>query len=386
MPVRKTKNGRWAVDFRHQGKRIRYTSTATTKRDAEADERTARSRLALGLPLVPTEKAALPLFRDFFEQWYNDYVVGNNGISSQRTKRIAFRVSLKPFFGARRLDDITSQDVERFKGWMLKKGYKHKTLNNRLTILRRCLGSALEWGLLEKVPSISAVRVPEPPWDYLSEAEAADLLKAALTIEGGEMVWVALRAGLRRGELQGLHWEDIDESSRHIIVRRNVVQGRDSWTKTHRTRFIPASHDLWTALKRREREGPRMFPGPQGGIISVTRCQTILNRACRAAGIRRVRWHDLRHTFASHLVARGVHLLVVARLLGHTTTKMTERYAHLAPNACHAAIDALTVPPTTSLTRSLPDISAHFGQHMVIGSANQKSTTSVVHNKMLELA
>jgi hypothetical protein len=65
---------------------------------------------------------------------------------------------------------------------------------------------------------------------------------------------------------------------------------------------------------------------------------------------------------------------------------MTERYAHLAPNACHAAIDALTVPPTTSLTRSLPDISAHFGQHMVIGSANQKSTTSVVHNKMLELA
>lgn len=130
----------------------------------------------------------------------------------------------------------------------------------------------------------------------------------------------------------GLRWEDVDLKTGRLVVRQSISRGIVGTPKSGKFREVPLSEHAAAALKgERHLRGPLVFCDQDGQPFTHTAAKWPLWRACRRAGLRLVQWHVLRHTFASHLVMRGVPLKAVQELLGHATIEMTMRYAHLSP-------------------------------------------------------
>lgn len=217
-----------------------------------------------------------------------------------------------------------------------------KTINNVLTVLRRMLAIARKRGLIAGVPEIEWFRPPAPEFDFLDLDEAPRLLAGAGDSEARTMMLVALRTGLRLGELRALRWSDVDLVGGRIMVRQSIVRGVFGVPKSGKAREVPLGDDVVAALKRqRHLRGPLVFCDPAGAVLEVPKVRYQIARACRKAGLREVGWHVLRHSFASHLAMRGAPLKAIQELLGHATITMTMRYAHLSPDVSRQAVKLL---------------------------------------------
>ena len=155
------------------------------------------------------------------------------------------------------------------------------------------------------------------------------------------MVLTALRTGMRIGELCGLDWGDVDLHKRVITVRRSLVEGVLGSPKNNRIRYIPISEDLLVALREQGGTKGFIFKRSNGIPLQIMFAWRGLQTLCLKANLRKIGWHALRHTFASHLVMRGVPMRTVQSLMGHSTMQMTERYSHLAPSPLFDAIAML---------------------------------------------
>ena len=332
MAARKMK-GAWWVDFRYEGQRIRKKSPVDNKRGAEEYERKLRQQLldgTFGKEEACNEKE-MPTIEQFAVEFLTTYARTNNKPSEVLAKEIIFRRHLIPALGKLRLDELDARTIERYKADKLEAGLHPKTINNQLTVLRRMLAIAAEWQLLEHVPKVKWMKAPPPEFDFLDFHEAERLIKAA-DDEWRSMITLALKTGLRQGELLALRWDDVDLVTGRLVVRRNVVRGIIGTPKSGKQREVPLSPSAVKTLKgHRHLRGELVFCDESGAMLRPSECVWPLWRACKRAGIRGVRWHALRHTFASHLVMRGVPLKAVQELLGHATIDMTMRYAHLAP-------------------------------------------------------
>ncbi len=187
---------------------------------------------------------------------------------------------------------------------------------------------------------------PEPETEWLRPDESARLLDATQTVSQKWFTFflVALRAGLRKAEIFALHWPEVDLDARQLTVRYSVWYGHLGSPKSGKTRVVPMSADLVGALTewRRQSTGELVFPGRAGGLVhGQSSANSALHEALDRAGLRRIRFHDLRHTFASQLVLRGCSLKVVQQLLGHHSVTMTERYAHVGDDQLVAAVASL---------------------------------------------
>jgi integrase len=209
---------------------------------------------------------------------------------------------------------------------------------------------------IDSVPDIEWVKVPESEFDYLSFAEAHRMLSVPRD-EWRTMILVAMRTGLRFGELLALRWVDVDFDRRQIAVRQNYVKGEFKAPKGGRTRYVPMTPDVVTDLTiHRHARGPLVFCDFAGNVLSRHPPVSALESRLRMIGLgdRGLGWHDLRHTYASHLVMSGVDIYVVQRLLGHRSIKTTERYVHLAPDFVQSA--ALALERHTSAPGKAPTI------------------------------
>ncbi len=186
--------------------------------------------------------------------------------------------------------------------------------------------------MIEQVPQVKWLKTPKPEFDFLDFKEA-DRLLAAADEEWRPMLMTALKAGMRVGELLALRWEDIDLEAGRIVVRRAVARGIVGTPKNGLSRELPLSEDLRRALKaHRHLRGELVFCDQDGKQLTRGEAKWPLWRACKRAGLRRICWLVLRHTFACHLVMRRAPLKAVQELLGHATIEMTMRYAHLSPD------------------------------------------------------
>jgi integrase len=143
----------------------------------------------------------------------------------------------------------------------------------------------------------------------------------------------ALNSGMRKGEILGLKWDNVDLKHGFILLDK---------TKNGDRREIPIKDTLRSVLQgiTRRLDVPYVFCDP----VSGSPCQDVrasFASACKRAGITDFHFHDLRHTFASHLVMAGIDITTVRELLGHKTLTMTLRYAHLAPSHKVSAVDIL---------------------------------------------
>jgi integrase len=331
--------GWWWVDFRVEGVRYRKRSPESSRAGAQAYEALLRRRLAAGEPLHPS--ANVILLREFAKQWFETYVRTNNKPSEQRTKESALRIHLLPRLGHLPLGQLSAVEIERYKSHKLEEGLSAKTVNNHLAILGRCLRTAQEWGLLPVVPRIRLLRAPPSPFDCLSADEARRLLGYTAEPMLHEMLLLALRTGLRLGEIIGLEWQDVDLDNGVLHIRRSVVRGISASPKSNRERHIPLVSSVYDVLRARWRSSGLVFPRPDGGPLTYIIAGNAIRRACRAVGLRPVGWHALRHTFASQLVAMGVPISSVQQLLGHATIQMTTRYVHVTHSMLCDAVQLL---------------------------------------------
>jgi integrase len=180
-------------------------------------------------------------------------------------------------------------------------------------------------------------RKPEGRQRYLDEAEIARLLDACRTSRNPHLttiVIVAINTGMRKSEILGLTWERIDLASARITLYD---------TKNGRARGVPVNRAVYDALIALEPDGAKrtglLFR--RSGARAWGKIRTAFENAVERAELKHLRFHDLRHTAASHLVMRGATLKEVQEVLGHRTFAMTLRYAHLSPAHLRGAVDRL---------------------------------------------
>lgn len=355
---------RWMIDVTGEqaGRMVRVLRVASTQteRGAQQEERDVIAQLRAGTYVSPRAKrtaaaVAVPkreTLATFAARWLDTYAVTNNKPSEVESKRSILLHHIAPAFGDRALDAITTRCVEEYKAAKLKSGLSAKTINNHLTVLRRMLATAHEWGELAAVPRVKWLRAPKPEPRHLSFDEAEALIASAG--EWRTLITVALRTGLRLGELRALRWSDVDLARSRLVVRRAVARKVIGTPKSGKPREVDLCDEAREALKsHRHLRGELVFCDERGGLLSKESLKWPLWSACKRAGLERIGWHVLRHTFASHLVQRGASMRATQELLGHADLKMTLRYAHLSPESRREAVrllDGSRYPDATPAT------------------------------------
>jgi integrase len=356
---------RWIVDVKVQlpgrpPQRVRDFSPVDTRRGAEAHERQIREALLAGT--YGKEVKQVPTLEEFKERFL-EFSEVNNKPSTVYAKRWVLKDHLVPAFGRTRLDGIGPADVERYKARKLKEELAPKSVNNHLTVLRKLLNLAAEWGVIPHAPKVKQLKMTHAEIEFLTFEETERFVQAAAP-EWKAFVVTALKTGLRVGELLALKWEDLDLVAGRLIVRRTLWHNQEGTPKGGRTREVPLSDEAVATLKaHRHMRGPYVFCEANGARLTHSRVKDVVPFICKKAQLaKRLTTHDLRHTFASHLVMRGVTLKAVQELLGHASIDMTMRYAHLSPNVKREAVQLLDGPATTSPEQARGTCGAHGQQ------------------------
>lgn len=263
-----------------------------------------------------------------FEEFGKEYVERHSRIYNKSFATDEHRLkNLNKIFGSKYLFEITPKDIEDYKMVRLKDDIKAATINRDLALVRSMLNRAKEWGRLVRpnpCANMRKLRENNERLRFLSEDEIARLYCECR----GELlafVTFAVNTGCRRGEILALSWSDIDIQLSQIYIR-------DS--KSGRGRVIPMNE----TVKRLILSLKKTLGSP---IIFGSHHREAFDAALKRAKIEGASFHTLRHSFASHLVMRGVDLVTVSRLLGHTTIQMTMRYSHLSPEHQVKAVGVL---------------------------------------------
>ncbi|MBG3850080.1 site-specific integrase [Xanthomonas sp. WHRI 8391] len=243
------------------------------------------------------------------------------------------------------LSAICAFDLERFKSQRLKAGIKPSTVNRDLSRIRGALSRAVDWGMIDQHP-MRTVKQAKGADDsrvrYLTHEEERQLRAGLQQRSQGRaphllpMVLVALNTGMRRGELLGLDWADVNLPGKLVTV--TVANA-----KSRKARHIPLNSEAHDTLARWREQGAGIglvFPSPRTGR-RMDNISSSWEELCDTIALPGFRFHDLRHTFASRLVMAGVDLNTVRELLGHSDIRMTLRYAHLAPDKLAEAVARL---------------------------------------------
>jgi integrase len=340
MSIFKRGNKYW-VGFRFNHQRHRYPSPDNTLAGAKVYEASLRGKLARGESIMsPAIKPKETItFKEFAKTWLDVYVKNNNRLSEQQHKEGCLRLYLIPYFDKFPLDKISNLDIENFKAKMMKTKLSADSINHFLSTLSTCLKTAVEWEIIKSIPRIKRLRVTPNKFDYLTEEEANRIL-AQTDGQIKEMIFFCLKTGVRFGELIALDWNDIDFQEKQITVRRSIVRGIMCSTKSNKIRYIPLISSVSDMLIKRAKNHGFVFTRHKTHFTQHYSCKK-LYQACRKAGLRKIGWHKLRHTFASHLAQNGVAIQAIKELLGHADITTTMRYAHLSPSALRAAMNVL---------------------------------------------
>ena len=323
----------WYLDYAVDGRRVRKR-VGRSKKLAElalADVQVKLERRELGFQTKDKNLA------DFFAE-YLDYAKTNKTHTSYVRNEIVLR-TFKEFAKVERLRAITPQLIEDYKKARLEGGTMPSTINTELNTIRATLNRAGYLNYLARNPcrQVKKLKAPRKQVRFLSKEEIHKLL-AAGNGRLGPMLETFLYTGLRRDELTHLAWSDIDFERRIV-----AVQAKDGWhPKDYEVRHIPMAPRLYELL--RGLLGDRsewVFSNRDGGVNSGHALSRDVRKLMKYCGIKGASLHTLRHTFASHLVMNGTDVYTVQKLLGHSSIKTTEIYAHLAPDFLKAAVERL---------------------------------------------
>ena len=359
VKVRK-RNNAWWVFINYHGRR--KAKKVGTREAAERVKRQIEARLALG-DFGFLEERKEPTFAEYAEQWLKHHVELSCKPSTIARYRDILRLHLLPAFGAVRLGQITRARVKEFLSEKATGGrLSRDSLRLMLCTLGVIFSHAIDDELVANNPAAKLGKFtnagkPNRQATALTRQEANRLLQAAKEYcpQYYALFLTALRSGLRRGELVELRWGDIqfgdgeDDSNRHILVQHNYVRGEFTSPKGKRNRRVDLSKQLRRELLTSR--DTRLFAAFQAGQTSIAEDLVFPSQAgavldagnlvrryfhpcVEKAGLRRIRFHDLRHTFGSLLIQDDAPLPYVKEQMGHSSIQITvDIYGHLVPGA-----------------------------------------------------
>lgn len=336
MATVRKRGDRWQIDyFDPSGKRIRVNFKK--KRDAEAELAKRVSLIAEGRYLDVKKDCKITL-GELVAKYRENY-------GTQRSfngwKRYCIQRWLDHFGSETILTNIRYVNLESYRNKLNRTPTQHgtprtiATINREMAALHHIFKKAAEWELIEKSPFDSKksliAKENNKRFRFLSEDEITQLLDTC-PAHLRNIVICAIHSGARKGEILSLKWEQIKNG--HIYLGK---------TKTDESRQIPISDELQAVLDtirgREQLKSPYVFLYDGKSILDI---KVGFNAALKRAGIVGVRFHDLRHTCASHLALRGASLKTIQEILGHKNISTTMRYAHLTQDHVKKAVNLLS--------------------------------------------
>lgn len=349
VTVRAHRGGRWMVDIRGStpdGRRYRdrRVSPVTSKTGSKAWGLERERLLALG----QVERGEAPTLAEFEDDFIKAYAKANQQKHATIVGKLSiFKHHLVPALGGKRLDEITTADVDALKGKLTEAGRSAKGINDVLSALRTVLTVAADWDVIPKTKAkIRGLKVVESELEFYDEEEFDRLVDGARRVGPQALAMVLLggEAGMRQGEIVAVEWKDCDLRRGIVTVRRNEWRHVVGSPKGNKGRVVPMTDRLQSALdSARHLRGDRVLyrdngktASPKALCLWMLAAQKLAGLTQRSGGV-----HILRHTFGARLAMRGAAPKAIQELMGHRHLTTTMRYLHLSPAAREGAMRLL---------------------------------------------
>jgi integrase len=341
----------------------------TFKTNDEAEKFVAHLILDLNQDTAIHNKKKLVkvLFHEFAENWFEVDYFQSVRPGTFVNRRYYLEQHILPFFGDKYIQDITGEDVKAFYANEKRAGYAEKSINSYHKFLSRLLKAAVKKGYLKAHPMSDFEKGDKPkdrvrvasPWNY---EEIAKFLEFAEKEQKDVMYDFTISTGLRQGEVFAFPWFNLDFEERSIIVTRSVAYDENGKPEllpksqeSYRTISVPrylleklkVHKENQERMKKRfgdnyEHELDLVFPTAGGGFQNPSNVRRQLYGLMKKGGVRRITFHDLRHTHARMLIRSGANPSIVQKRLGHEDIETTFKYyGHLWPNADQEAVQNL---------------------------------------------
>lgn len=353
------KDGRWVASITLEGRK-RKTFYGKTRKEVQEKLRVALNDQKQGVLATGPQQT----IKQYLEQWLEYVHRPAIRLNSYVKYRTALNKHILPALGHIQLQKLTPQQVQAFYAQKLKEGYATETIRGFHGLLHRALDNAVRWNLVARniCDAVSPPRMIKHEIQPLTKEQAQKLLETAEGHRLEGLLTLALATGMRRGELLGLKWQDIDFDERSLQIRRTVtriagfglVESEPKTSKSRRKVMLPQfvvdvliQHRVHQGEDRLKagaawQENDIVFSNPRGGLIEPAHLLPRFQRLLREAGLPHIRFHDLRHSAATILLSMGAHPKVVQELLGHSQISMTmDTYSHVLPSMQREVMDRL---------------------------------------------
>jgi integrase len=336
------------------GKRKRKVLYGKTRKDVAEKLKVVLREQQQGLPIHAERQTV----GQYLSAWLTDVVKPSVRPKTFRSYEGIVRIHLTPALGRYQIAKLTPQHVQQLLNAKLAAGLSPRSVQYLRDVLRNALGQAMKWGLVTRNVATLAEppRVPHHEMRFLTPDQARGLLAASRGERLEALYTVALALGLRQGESLGLRWQDVDFAAGTLHVRYALqrVDGtlqlvEPKTNQSRRTLNMPPTVTTALQAHRERQELDRSAAGDrwvETGLVFTTRKGTPLDarnvtgwfkKLLTSAELPDMRWHDLRHSCASLLLAQRVPPRVAMEVLGHSHISQTMRYSHVIPELQAAA-------------------------------------------------
>jgi integrase len=358
----KNNDGKWWVFISYRNKR--KSTMVGDKATALKVARELRTRIKLGEFDWRGNNNNESTFKEYAESWISVTAPAELKESTLDDYRDILDKHVLPVFGDLKLSEITKGKIRDFLAEKSNNGYAKSTVMHMRNVISNVLNKAVEYEVIPQNPARNLGNKIGRKKDHKEDInpltrDECKLLLDAVKVHFSEyytLFLLLIRTGMRVGEALALQTGDIDFNARFITVSRGLSRGRVETPKSGKSRRVDMTPQLADALKAQMAENNKkgmklglggspeyLFTNEKGGFIDLNNWRRrVFNKVLKKAGLRKIRVHDLRHSYATIRISKGDSILDVSNQLGHHSTRLTlDTYSHWLPGKNKAEVDAL---------------------------------------------